>query len=757
MSLEGFEETPTGQHENVPTAIPNVWEAQLPSEKARASEAASRRELALDPPTDRRTQIESEPHTLPRAAIALVPPADQRAPITTEAPPGLRAALSFEPAALESPAEHRSLVSVEPSARTAAPVGDRQAPASLDSYLNGLLGARAVSEREDDAPMAGERWGGRLRHPFVILWALLAVGGSGVGGWLWFDARQRAAEVETRLASAHASMRAGSPEDLASAVENATMAVERDPGSLDALAALAAARTLALHLHGQGQITEAGATVVAARQSMKTAEASPQAHRDLAVAEAALALGAADRGLDARSDLTSTRVILDREVDRFADDPLLTWLDGQVAAATGDRARARTILARAADSLPAAALALAELDLDDGDLASASARLERIPGLPMARAEDRLARALVGLQAEPESAPPAAPSILASTRAAGWLHLADFYDARAHGDSPRALDALRAAGGASTEARFLAWLALAEIDAGRPGDAGAARARLRTAGTTPIAAVVDGELVHTDGKAAETIPIGVHPRTHRNHGRALLADGKPADAAAELDTVSDPETHAWAELAHYLATSAPRARPPSALVTVAAGAKGTADAWYFAGEAWLAGGENGRALEAFTTCVAKGGGTNGYRAQTRLAEMALAAGKPADAESNARAAIAVAPTFPAAHAALGRALLAKGDAAGAGSELQMSIDAARGTAEDEMAYAEAAIVLGHPDLAKDAVKRAKAKNAPVEALTVLAQKIDPQFAVELGLGPAAKPAAPPPAPKGRDKHKGSRL
>src|SRR5262249_40233365 len=146
------------------------------------------------------------------------------------------------------------------------------------------------------------------------------------------------------------------------------------------------------------------------------------------------------------------------------------------------------------------------------------------------------------------------------------------------------------------------------------------------------------------------------------------------------------------------------------------------------GEGELLVGDGAAAQRAFEG--AADGNPLAYRCYTRLAELALAAAKLADAENAARTALAAAPGYLPAHSVLGRTLVAAGKQSDAGAELQLMVDAGRASGADELAYAEAALALGQPDGAKAALKRAQEKGAPEAQLTRVAALVDPGAAVK---------------------------
>src|SRR5262249_14149628 len=127
------------------------------------------------------------------------------------------------------------------------------------------------------------------------------------------------------------------------------------------------------------------------------------------------------------------------------------------------------------------------------------------------------------------------------------------------------------------------------------------------------------------------------------------------------------------------------------------------------GEGLQLAGDTERAKKVFASSLE--GNPLAYRANARLADLALAAGKPADAEAAARASLSMAPGYVPAHSALGRALVATAKQSEAGPELQIVVETGRGTAVEELAFAVAKLAMGDPEAAKAAVRRARDKGA----------------------------------------------
>src|SRR5262249_53958304 len=202
---------------------------------------------------------------------------------------------------------------------------------------------------------------------------------------------------------------------------------------------------------------------------------------------------------------------------------------------------------------------------------------------------------------------------------------------------------------------------------------------------------------------------------------------RAADAAIQLQDAASkspgsPEIKAWLELAKLAAT------PASGIGALArlGGDRAPALVRGLVGEGELIAGDTAAAQRAFEG--AADGNPMAYRVYTKLAELALTSGKPADADGAARTALGAAPGYLPAHAALGRALVAGGKQSDAGPALQLVVDAGRATGADELAYAEAALAMGQPDAARAALKRAADKGAPDAQVARVSALVDPAAA-----------------------------
>jgi tetratricopeptide (TPR) repeat protein len=646
-------------------------------------------------------------------------------------------------------------------------------PPTAEDFLNGVLGAGQPAPREKelfvDDGLPVEPWGQRVKRPFLWLWiGLLALTVTGAG-WTVADLWARNRAVKRHLAAARAGLIEMSALSLQQAHDEATRAIARNPASVTAVAALANARAFALLVYGDGQLADVETAIVAARQRIKNENGDAdgddiaQGERELMLGRAAFILAAQNRGADVANELKAARADLDGALASWPEEPLVYWLNGLARLASGDRAGARDALKQAQTlGLTMARVALADMDLDEGALVAAGAGYEEVlrsaPQHSLARAGRALAKADAGLELEATLKEMEAQGGMRvdGKRAEAWHRLAIATLARKLGDPDRAKIELDAAVSTGTaEPRFLARAALAMLDEGRFEDAFTARTRVRSRAADMLLPVIDAELLLAGGRpdeAMKTIGAADDLRARRLRGRALLDVGRAGDAVVLLGdalakTPDDVELKAWLALAKLTASPSEGVAPLARLATDTAPPSVRA----ILGEAYLLTGDTARARAAFEAALT--GNPLAYRAGARLAELSLAAGKPADAENLARTALASAPGYLPAHSVLGRALVAVGRQSDAAPELQLVVDAGRASAADEVAYAEAALASGEPELARAALLRAREKGASLDSVTRVAALVEPQLVAELRGGAAAAPAAaaegeePKPAPR----------
>jgi tetratricopeptide (TPR) repeat protein len=704
-----------------------------------------------------------------RRRMQLVPP--------VPAPRGEPAPLGPPPAfaeADEAATVRAAALPWEPSWQPAVePVPEVPAAADdVEPFLNLVLEAGGPVPEDPPLPDDGVpavRWGHRFQRPFLYLWlGLLA--GTAAGAFVYFqDKHDRKVAIASHLEKARARLLLGQPADFTAADDEATQAIKIDPANVEAVADLAAARTMAVLIYGDGQLNDAEDSLIAADIRYRSPNTEKgNAQRELAVANAAFALAAVARGRDSAADFPKVRLTLDRALKIWPDDHLLLWVDGLVRLATGDRGGARAELSRAAPDVAAAAIALADMDLDERLYGAAAERyqqtLQRLVSEPMARAGKSLALAenpatakqdleVARAVLEPTLARVAGKRVEAFTR----LALAELAARLGEADQAREQVVAAIATG-DAEPRFLARVALLLVDQGKVQDAYVQRTRVRGKSADPMIPTVDAELYLAGGRPDEALKLVAAPapddlrgnllagRAHLDAGTAMVA---PFEAAAKL-APADAVVKAQLELARVAAD--PAHQTGTAALAKLVGTSPTPLLSGILGEAHLAAGETA-AAQARLEAATMGENPRGYRAQAALAELYLARQKIDDAETIARAALQAAPGYLPAHAALGRALVAAGKQAEAGPELELVVSAGRARAADEVAYAEAALAAGKPDLAKEALRRAKDKGAAQADLARVSALVDPALPGQLAapggaVGSAPRGSAPaPPVPR----------
>ena len=572
--------------------------------------------------------------------------------------------------------------------------------------------------------------------------------------WYFLEIHARDVAVRKHLAAARAAFMEMTAASLAKAEDEATMAIARNPASIEAVATMANARAFALLVYGDGQNADVETAIAAAKQRIKAKGEEEGGQKELSLARAAYTLAAINRGVDATNEIKQVRTELDQALLSWPDEPLLYWLNGLTRLAVGDRAGAREALKQAqSQGLLMARVVLSDMDLDEGNPGAALSGyddvLKKAPAISLASAGRALARADANLDPdgtlkdlEPQL------SHVDGKRGEGWARLALSTLASHTGDPDRArteLDGSVATG--LGEPRFLARVALAQIDEGRIDDAFTTRTRVRAKSADPLLPTIDAELLLAGGRpdeALKAIGDADDARGKLIRGRALLEGGRAADAVLQLtDAVTKSggaiTDRAWLELAKLTATPSSGAGALAKL----GGEKAPPLVNGLVGEGYLVAGDTDKAKKTFEGAIEAN--PLAYRVNTRLAELALAANKAPEAEGAARTALGSAPGYLPAHSALGRALVATGKQSEAGPELQLVVDAGRASAADELAYAEAALAMGQPDIAKSAVRRAKDKGAPQGQVQRVAALIDPALGPALagevsGAGPAPKAA-----------------
>jgi tetratricopeptide (TPR) repeat protein len=718
---------------------------------AKASVAPIELPPPVPPPMVLPTPHAAPPVTLPPPVAAVQPPPPPR-----RHPPQAPKARRSRP--LTTPHHYRP--------HPVPTIADRDSP---DQWLNDLLSSTPFDEKSSiQAGQPGERWGNHLRRPFVWLWLGLIVLIGGSTGWYLADKWARDAAVAAHLATAHAKLVTAGSTDLALANDEAQQAIQRDPSSIEAVTTLADARALALLIYGDGQVQDVDTAIIAAKERLRIALDKPdnqiaeleyldqKGGRDLVMATTAFNLAAISRGLESKTNLKKVREHLDEALKRWPDDPQVVWLDGQLRLANGDRVGARAAFLKAADGFPLAGNDVGDLALDEGDgdgAWSAYTRvLEKVPSHPLALAGRAMVAAETGKKMK-ETLDELEPTLahVPGKRAEAWARLSVSFLSARLGEGDRAkqeLDAAIATG--NGEPRFLARVALALADEGLFEKAFITRARVRSRAADNLMPAVDGELLLAGGrpeKAIEAVAEAKGQRAAIIRGRANLDMGNASEAQAIFSeaaaaTPDDVTLKAWVELAKVVVDK----QGLSGLARVAADKGAPPVVKYLLGEGHLVLGEPGAAQKSFDASM--DGNPLAYRAHTRVAEIKLAAARKPDdveaAETEARAALALAPAYIPARSVLGRALVRGGKQSEAAAELEAVVEAGRAGADDELAFAEALQARGDGEGAKAALRRAAQKGASADALSRVASVLgDPSLAAKA----AAPPPAPAPAPK----------
>ncbi len=633
----------------------------------------------------------------------------------------------------------------------------RRSAAVGEDYLNQLLGGGLLDVPNVEArPMSDDgvpvkRWG-RSRLPIFILIWLVTLGGLGALGWYvvipyWQQRNQNKipADVPGKIAK-------GSSADFADVEETLLKLLAKNPRNEVAAAALSEVRALSFLVYGDGTLADVEAGIAATSVLYEKRKPDAPGQHEMAVAKAARAVAAAMRAADAEAAFRDAGREVARGLEAWPDDGILLWMAGVVAQESGDRGQAKQDFSKAdaaGAGPPIARIALGDMKLDEGDAAGALADYENA----LARAPHPMAvvgRALVRVEqkGDTEAAMQDLNVNLAEvkgTRLEAWKHLAlgavytrleDFEKSKAE------LDAAASSG--NVEPRFLARVALARLDRGQIVDALRLRTLIRGVSDVktrdPVGAVLSAELLLTAGlprDALETLGAErTDVRARLARGRALLDAGDPAKAEKELAAaLAAAPGDLRAEAFHELARVAAKMQTRQALEALQKLARASVSPTprYVLGEAYVLLGQSSDAKRELEASIAAEGNPLAYRARTRLAEIHIAAGQPAEAEKALRAALDQAPGYAPAHATLGRILLAQGKAEEALKELQIVIDQEIATAADELTYAEAAMGVGDKDTAVEAVRRAKIKAAPADQLARVVMLIDPALLTELGL------------------------
>jgi tetratricopeptide (TPR) repeat protein len=634
--------------------------------------------------------------------------------------------------------------------KTSAAVGEDY----LNSLLtNGLLDVPNVRVPPQDYHVVPDKvWGRSSARTFIGLFVLLFLGVGGATGYFIWDKKKRDEAVAASIAKAREAIQPGTYIGLKGALEEVLGALKRDEGNAYATAVFAQIAGMDLLLYGEPSVDAIERAIASADRSI---DEDDKGAAELAIGRIAKDLAVLDGIEDddeAMQRLTEIRAALAKWTEKRPDDLTLRWLEGVAADKAGDRDAARAAYDAAdagGDGLAAARIARANMLLDDGDLDAAFGLYDRllddVPGHPWGYIGRSLARSERSIEAveavddlnvglsDPAGAKVEAWKVLAL--ATTHLQLED-YDAFAKN--------LTTAVGIK-EPRYLARVALANLDLGKVKVALEIRGRIKWASaspqTHPVVATLDAELFLATGLPAvalsnlESVPgLGAH----RARGRALFDTGKYEDALAELEAATkiapdDREAVMWREASRYLADRKQRKDAEAELDKIARAAKAK-DVKTVLGLALLRGGEmragRERLDQSVTDLTDEYPNPLAYRANVELGRMELDEDDLQSAEKRAKAALEQNEGYLPAHGLMGRVLVRAGDPNGALEHLSGVISEGIATASDELAFAEALVATGAASeedkaQARQALERARTKGASSDEIGRVAEMIDP--------------------------------
>jgi tetratricopeptide (TPR) repeat protein len=644
------------------------------------------------------TTPEPPRRSLPRSAVeAPFAPLDSE---RSERPPSPRPVPSAE----------RPRISATPHKEKDKGAGDMRRSAAVErDYLGdllagGLLDVPNVTARPQKDPRRARRIGKRIAQ----LVGVVALGAAIWGGVTYGPALLRGGPKPVPAAASAALTGGGDVAVGIAACDQALTAHADAEGPLGARAALLALSRWELGGEGEGQVD---AAIAAAGAKLDGAPVGTPGQRELALARAVRELS--------RGDLASARLA----VERAGTDPTARWIDGHVRLASGDAAAARVAWEQAGTA--GAWTALGELALDGGDLAAAKAAYDKALALDKDHPFGLIGRALTTLESGGD--PTAALDDLVGVeetlgaRVAAWKSLA-LASAHLVLDSPdKATEEMAtAAKRGISEARFVLRLALLHAERGEVAETARLRGLVPEKLTSGLGLLVDAELALWRGRPADAL-AAVETRGDRRgrmaRARALIDLGRAKDAVATLEPAmaafpSDMVLGTWLDLAQALAdpgsgkaVAALERRARASVSTFPRAALGWAE--------WRRGNgaEARRDLEQ-----SREGHPLAYRTHALLAEIALAEGNPDAALKSARTALDAAPEFMPAHALVGRALVRLGKPKDALASLEPVLALPRTTAVDELALAEALMLTGKKDRARELLDRAAKHGASAEEL-----------------------------------------
>lgn len=702
------------------------------------------------PPAANRTLAAAAP---PAAARNPAPPAAKKPPPPAARNPAPPAANKPPPPAAKNPAPPAAsskppTAAIRPRVLPAHKPQDgarealHQSVAAGERYLNDLLtggllqlpNVRASDIRYDPTPKT--HWGRGSRRVFFYLFGLIAILGAVGAGWFFYTEHQREQDVARHIGAASDLVATGSYADVKKAVAEATEAVNRDRESIRALAAYAAAAGIETLLYGETPTADIRYAITVAEKDVTGPEHA--SYRPLLIGDAAVTLATLADTEDPVSELATIQEALSAHLEKAPDDHLARWLAGRAYLAAGDPKRAREAFERADNDGKGsvlAALALANLTLDAGDIDAAEeayeAVLERAPDHPLAivgaslviseaagEPAEALGKISVGL-AEPMGPKVAAQKNIALALAHyTFENYTEMAEAVANAES-------------TTQPRFLARLGLAKLRLGDIKGAAETRVRIRWYAKSPtpgaLAAILDAELLLARGrpKAALAGLEGRHGlRVHIARGRALFLLGKLDDAIAQLEAATEiaPDwlvAHAWLAAAR-LAAGGKGARDADEELSSLARQSKSKLARLAHGLALLRAGRTAKAREMLTLSIedvtAETPAPLAYLAHVALARLALEGGKLKPAKEHAAAALSQNPGYLPAAEINGRVALAAGNTDAALEALAPVAEADALSGPGWLAFAAALAANGDDAAAEKALSSARAAGADAEAV-----------------------------------------
>ncbi|MCB9571053.1 MAG: hypothetical protein H6709_03085 [Kofleriaceae bacterium] len=672
----------------------------------------------------------------------------------------------------------------------------RQSAAAGENYLNDLLtgglldvpGVRVPASEFDIKP--DRRWGRSSSRFFIALFVLLVLGTGGGVGYYFYSEQQKTEAVARYQKEAERLKQSGSYEDLEAAAQQLAAALGEDSGNAMTFAQVAEVTALQSLLYGiPGHGTDRA--IEGAERTIK--KDGQRGYGTLERARAAFALARLVEMPDANSSLAAARAQLDDYLVAHEDDRWARWLQGRAMLAAGERAKARTAFAAAAegdDGVVVAIIDQADLLVDEGKFDDAQALYERAltlaPDHPLALVGQALSRAERGADTDETMGVlnvklPEKKNLGPRVRAYRQLAYAMAqYQIEAYEDADTAL--IQALADGPREPRYLGRVALARLLAGDLATAVKARADIAWFGkgkpeSDPVVSRFDAALLVESGLSARALDVLGNiegTRAHLIRAQALLdlgmsdprrlAEALDEAEAAESGAPENREAEAMAALLRVVTAPAGSRKEIEArdglvakLDSLARGlvskrgrhAQGVA--LYMIGNLTDARLRLGQALDDVDAADPN---PIAYRTHTMLARIDLAEatpedpGKLADAAKHIDEALKANGGYLPAMIVGARVMLAGGDADGALETIAPVLaeeDAVTGEVElihAEALAARAKVTAADRKAAEEAVRRAKDKGAPVAEVGRVAALVSPDLPDQLGV-PAPAEAVDP--------------